>query len=45
MQFILYSLFTAAIVVVDQITKYLTLANISLYEDVPFIPGAWYDIR
>ena len=23
----------------DQFTKYLTVANIALYEDVPFIPG------
>ena len=39
MQFALYCLFSAAIVVVDQITKYITVANIELYADVPFIPG------
>ena len=39
MAFLYYSLFAAAIVAVDQITKYLTVANIPLYGDVPFIPG------
>ena len=39
MQLILYLLFTAVVVAADQITKYLTVANISLYEDVPFLPG------
>ena len=39
MQFLLYTLFAAAIVAADQITKYLTVANIPLYADVPFIPG------
>ena len=39
MQFALYCLFAAAIVVVDQITKWLTVANIALYADVPFLPG------
>ncbi len=39
MQLALYCLFSAAIVVADQITKYLTVANIELYADVPFIPG------
>ena len=39
MQFALYCLFSAAIVVADQITKWLTVANIELYADVPFIPG------
>ena len=39
MQFILYTLFAAAIVAADQITKYLTVANIPLYADVPFVPG------
>ena len=39
MQFFLYTLFAAAIVAADQITKYLTVANIPLYADVPFIPG------
>ena len=39
MQFALYCLFSAAIVVADQFTKYLTVANIELYADIPFIPG------
>ena len=39
MQFLYYFLFSAAIVAADQFTKYLTVANIALYEDVPFIPG------
>ena len=39
MQFLLYALFAAGIVAVDQWTKYLTVANIALYRDVEFIPG------
>ena len=39
MQFLLYVLFTAAVVAADQYTKYLTVANIPLYADVPFVPG------
>ena len=39
MQFLIYALFSAAIVVADQVTKYLTVANIPLYADVPFLPG------
>ena len=39
MQFILYTLFAAAIAAVDQLTKYFTVANIPLYEKVDFIPG------
>ena len=39
MAFLYYALFAAAVVVVDQITKILTVANIALYEGVPFIPG------
>jgi len=39
MQLLVFMLFSAAIVVADQITKFLTVANIALYEDVPFIPG------
>ena len=38
MAFLYYILFTVAVVAVDQYTKYLTLANISLYESLPFIP-------
>ena len=39
MAFLSYILFTAAVVAADQYTKYLTLTNIPLYADVPFIPG------
>ena len=39
MQFLYYALFAAGIVAADQVTKYLTVANIALHEDVPFIPG------
>ena len=39
MHFLTFSIFAAAIVAADQFTKYLTVANIALYEDVPFIPG------
>ena len=39
MQFVFYMLFAAGIVAADQFTKYLTVANIALYQDVPFIPG------
>ena len=39
MQFLAFSLFAAGIVAADQFTKFLTVANIALYEDVPLIPG------
>ena len=39
MQFLLFALFTAGIVAADQITKFLTVANIGLHVDKPFIPG------
>lgn len=39
MQLFAFSLFIAGIVAADQFTKYLTVANIALYEDIPFIPG------
>ena len=39
MQFLYYALFTAAILIADQVTKYLTVANIGLYERIPFLPG------
>ena len=39
MQFAFFALFAAGIVAADQFTKYLTVANISLGERVPFIPG------
>ena len=39
MSFLYYSLFAVFIVAADQFTKYLTVANIALYEKLPFIPG------
>ena len=39
MQFLLFALFAAGIVAADQITKFLTVANIALHEDTPFIPN------
>ena len=39
MPFLYYSLFAAVIVALDQITKYLTVLYIPLYEELPFIPG------
>ena len=39
MQFLFFSIFAALIVVVDQITKYLTVTLIPLYGRVDFIPG------
>lgn len=33
------TLFSAAIVAVDQLTKYLVVENIPLYADVPLLPG------
>ena len=39
MSLLLYTLFVVGIVAADQFTKYLTVANIALYADVPFIPG------
>ncbi len=39
MQFLLFTIFTALIVGLDQFTKALTVANIALGEDIPFIPG------
>lgn len=39
MTLLYYGLFVALIVAADQITKYLTVANIPLYENIPFIPG------
>ena len=37
MQLALYALFAVGIVAADQFTKYLTVANIALHQDVPFI--------
>ena len=39
MQMLFMALFAAGIVAVDQFTKYLTVANIGLGEQVAFIPG------
>lgn len=39
MQFFFMSLFALLIVAADQFTKYLVVANIPLYQDIPFIPG------
>ena len=39
MSLLYYALFAAFIVAADQFTKYLTVANIPLYADVPFLPG------
>ena len=39
MAFLYYSLFAAAIVAADQFTKYLTVANIPLGGELPFLPG------
>ena len=39
MEFALFALFAAGIVAVDQVTKYLTVANIALGGEVSFLPG------
>lgn len=39
MQFVLYFLFAAGIVAVDQYTKYLTVATIPLHGSKEFLPG------
>ena len=39
MFFLILSLFAGLIVVLDQVTKYLTVANIALYGHADFIPG------
>ena len=39
MQFLFFSLFAAGIVAADQITKYITVANIPLHSHVDFLPG------
>ncbi len=39
MQFLFMTLAALAIAGADQLTKYLTVANIPLYGDVPFLPG------
>ena len=39
MQFLFMALFAIGIAVADQITKFLVVANIPLFADVPFLPG------
>ncbi len=39
MRFLYMALFALGIVGADQVTKWLTVANIPLFTDVPFIPG------
>ena len=39
MQFILFSIFAVLIVIADQVTKYITVANIPLFGHVDFLPG------
>ena len=39
MQFLFMSLFALGVVGIDQLTKYLTVANIPLFTDVQFLPG------
>ena len=34
-----YGIFVALIVLADQVTKFLTVSNIALWDAVPFIPG------
>ncbi len=42
MMYVWMGLFAAAIVAVDQWTKFLTVANIGLYQDVPFWDGLFH---
>ena len=39
MQFLLLSLFAIGVAALDQVTKYLTVANIALHQRLEFIPG------
>ena len=39
MQFLFMALFAFGIAAVDQITKYLVVANIPQYTEIPFLPG------
>ena len=39
MQFVYYLLLALAIAGADQLSKYFTVANIALHQDIPFIPG------
>ncbi len=42
MMYVWMALFAAGIVAVDQWTKFLTVANIALYQDVPFLKGIFH---
>jgi len=42
MQFLFMGLFVVLITVLDQLTKFLVVANIPLYADVPVIPGLFH---
>ena len=42
MQYLLMALFTAGIVAADQFTKYLVVANIPMYTEIPAIPGLFH---
>ena len=42
MQFLWMSLFVALITLVDQWSKWLTVANIPLYQDIPFLDGIFH---
>ena len=42
MQFLLMALAAVGIVAADQLTKFLTVQNIALYEDVAAIPGLFH---
>ena len=42
MMYVWMTLFAAGIVAVDQWTKFLTVANIELFQDVPFINGLFH---
>ncbi len=39
MQFIVYSIIAAIVVILDQVSKFFVLKYIPLYGDVPFLPG------
>ena len=39
MQFALFAIFAGVIVALDQFTKFLTVANIALGQQIPFLPG------
>ena len=42
MQYLFMALFAAGIVAADQLTKYLTVANIPLHTEIPAIPGLFH---